>query len=286
MNNLLAFIIKYYHWLIFLILEIVSGVMLFGYNNYQGSMWVSSSNAIAGNVYKWQSSFGQFFSLTKRSEQLTQRNIYLEERLHELRKENARLRGDTTLFLPDEKQVLSQVRWIPAKVVDNSVNNPDNLITIDRGSADGIKRDMGVVCGKGIVGVVYMVNDHYSVVLPVLNRHSHISCTIRESDYFGYLVWDGKDPAITYLEDVPRHAIIKKGYWVETSGFSTIFPPGISVGRILAIYNSPDGLSYRVKVRLSTDFGKLRDVCVFDDPSIAERARLNTAANDSLSKLK
>lgn len=286
MNNLLAFIIKYYHWLIFFILEIVSGVMLFGYNNYQGSMWVSSSNAIAGKVYEWQSNLWQFFSLTERSEQLTQRNIILEERLQELRKENARLRGDTTRFLPNEQQLLNKVRWIPAKVVDNSTNNPDNLITIDRGSADGIERDMGVVCGNGIVGVVYMVNEHYSVVLPVLNCHSHISCTIRESDYFGYLVWDGKDPSIAYLEDVPRHAVIRKNYWVETSGFSTIFPPGVSVGRILAIYNSPDGLSYRVKVHLSTDFGKLRDVCVLNDPSIAERARLNAAANDSLSKLK
>ena len=141
---------------------------------------------------------------------------------------------------------------------------------------------MGVVCGQGIVGVTYLVSDHYTVVIPVLNKTSRISCAIRGHNYFGILRWDGKEAGVTYLEDIPRHARFKRGDWVETNGYSSIFPPGVLVGKIETVYNSADGMSYRVKVRLSTDFGCLRDVMVIIDKSIAERTRLLQSARDSL----
>ena len=169
-----------------------------------------------------------------------------------------------------------------AKVVSNSVNSHDNLITIDKGSADGISKDMGVVSGNGVVGIVYMVSKHYSVVMPVINSHSRVSCSIRGRGYFGYLHWTGGASNIAYVEDIPRHAHFKRGDWVETSGYSSIFPPGIIVGKIVEVYNSPDGLSYRLKVNLSTDFGNLRDVCVITDKSFAERQQLLESARDSL----
>ena len=118
--------------------------------------------------------------------------------------------------------------------------------------------------------------------MPVLNRKSRISCAIRGRDYFGYLRWDGGDPLYAYVEGIPRHAKFRKGEWVETSGFSYIFPQGISVGRIVGIYNSADGLSYKLKIHLSTDFACLRDVSVINDPTIAERMQLSRAAEDSL----
>jgi rod shape-determining protein MreC len=120
------------------------------------------------------------------------------------------------------------------------------------------------------------------VVIPVLNTSSRISCAIRGYNYFGVLRWDGKDAGVAYLEDIPRHARFKRGDWVETNGYSSIFPPGVLVGKIETVYNSRDGLSYRVKVRLSTDFGRLRDVVVINDPTVAERAKLLQSARDSL----
>jgi rod shape-determining protein MreC len=156
-------------------------------------------------------------------------------------------------------------------------------MTIDKGRADGVEVDMGVACGNGAVGVVYLTSEHYSVVIPLLNAtSSRISCSIRNRDYFGYLHWYGGDPSVAYVEDVPRHAKFKLGEWVVTSGFSTIFPSGVLVGKIEKAYNSSDGLSYKLKVRLSTDFGRVRDVCVISDKSIAERALLMQAARDSI----
>ena len=152
-----------------------------------------------------------------------------------------------------------------------------------KGKTDGVEVGMGVISGKGIVGVTYLTSDHYSVVIPVLNvKSSRISCAIRNRGYFGVLRWDGKDAGIAYVEDIPRHARFKRGEWVETNGYSTIFPPGVLVGQIKQVYNSRDGLSYRLQVRLSTDFGNLRDVVVISDKTIAERMRIMQAAKDSL----
>ena len=286
MHNLLTFLTKYYHWLIFLILEMVSGVMLFHYNRYQGSVWISSANAVVGKVYEWQSGIVHFFSLSTSNEMLTQRNVFLEQENDRLRQMLADNGRDSTELEREEMTRINLFQPIAAKVVSNSVNNIDNLMTIDRGLSDGVEPDMGVVCGTGVVGVVYQSTDHYSVVLPLLNRRSRISCTIRGRGYFGYLTWNGQNPMRAYVEDIPRHAKFEKGDWLETSGFSSIFPSGISVGKIVDVEDSPDGMSYRLQVLLSTDFSVLRDVCVITDKSFFERMRLEEMARDSLAELK
>jgi rod shape-determining protein MreC len=283
MKNLIAFLTNYHHWFLFILLEIISVVLLFQYNSYQGSVWFSSANLVSGKVYEVDAGIRSFFSLTRVNEELTLRNFYLERQVAQLRRLYGDMTKDTTIMERQELEFLSRYKLIPAKIVSNTINKSDNLITINRGTSDGIERDMGVVCGNGVVGVVYMVSQHYSVVIPVLNRSSsRISCSIRHRGYFGYLRWYGGDPTIAYLEDVPRHAHFKRGDWIETSGYSNIFPHGVLVGRIETIYNSPDGLSYRLKVRLTTDFGRLRDVCVISDKDIAEHARLLEQAEDSL----
>lgn len=283
MRNLLDFLKEYHHWFIFIILEVASGFLLFQYNSYQGSAWFSSANAVAGKVYEWESEATKFFTLSRANEELTTRNFYLERQVDRLNRLYTDLTKDTTVMERNELQFLSQYKLIPAKVVDNSVHKPENLMTIDKGRADGVEVDMGVACGRGVVGVVYLVSDHYAVVIPVLNAtSSRISCAIRNRGYFGYLHWYGGDPSVAYVEDVPRHAKFKLGEWVVTSGFSSIFPSGVSVGKIEQAYNSRDGLSYKLKVRLSTDFSCLRDVCVISDKSIAERAALLQAARDSM----
>ena len=286
MQNLLAFLAHHFHWLVFILLETVSVVMLFSYNSYQGSVWLSSANAVTGQVYEWQSELTQFFSLSRRSEELSQRNLFLEQEVGRLRRLLAQETKDSTERERQTAKQLSAFQLIPAKVVANSVDSHDNLITINRGTADGVEADMGVASGTGLVGVVYLAGKHYSVIIPILNKQSRISCAIRGHEYFGYLSWSGGSPVEAYLEDVPRHAIFRKGDWVETSGYSSIFPPGISVGRIMAIYNSTDGLSYRLKIHLSTDFACLRDVYVINDKCIREQRLLMEAVQDSLSLYK
>lgn len=282
MRNLLEFLAKYNHWFVFLILEVVSMVLLFQYNSYQGSAWFSSANAVTGKLYEWDANVETFFSLTKLNQELTQRNAYLEQEVQKLSDSLVSVTKDSSIYHRDQFALLRNYRLIPAKVVANSVDKPGNLMTIDKGSADGIHKDMGVISGTGVVGIVYLVAEHYAIVIPVLNTKSNISCMIQNRGYFGYLRWKGGVSDLAYLEEVPRHAHFKLGDYVVTSGYSAVFPPGVRVGRILHVFNSADGLSYRVQLRLSTDFARLRDVCVIDDAAMKERLEIMRAAQDSI----
>lgn len=282
MRNLLEFLAKYNHWFVFLILEVVSMVLLFQYNSYQGSAWFSSANAVTGMLYEWDANVETFFSLTKVNQELTQRNAYLEQEVQKLSDSLVCVTKDSSIYHRDQFALLRNYRLIPAKVVANSIDKPGNLMTIDKGSADGIHKDMGVISGTGVVGIVYLVAEHYAIVIPVLNTKSNISCMIQNRGYFGYLRWKGGVSDLAYLEEVPRHAHFKLGDYVVTSGYSAVFPPGVRVGRILHVFNSADGLSYRVQLRLSTDFARLRDVCVIDDAAMKERLEIMRAAQDSI----
>lgn len=282
MRNLLDFLVKYSYWFLFFVLEAVSFALLFQFNSYQGSVWFSSANAVAGKLYETTSAVESYFQLSKINTELTQRNLYLEQRLCKLEKEKSDSVADSTMENSLLLKSLQPYRLIPAQVVNMKWGRKDNLLTIDKGEADGIKKDMGVVCGTGIVGIVYLTSAHYSIVIPVLNSQSNISCVIQGRGYFGYLHWTGGDISEAYVDDVPRHAHFKLYENVVTSGYSSVFPAGIMVGKILHVYNSADQMSYRLRVKLSTDFGRLRDVCVVDNTALSEQIEVMRAAEDSI----
>lgn len=282
MRNLLEFLSRHNHWFVFVLLEVLSLTLLFHYNSYQGSVWFTSANAVSGKVYEWNSAVTQYFSLTDVNRQLTQRNVYLEREVEMLAEQIRKTQKDTTAVERMQQSVMRQYSTIPAKVVSSSLDKANNLITIDKGSADGVRNDMGVVCGTGVVGIVYLTSEHYSVVIPVLNAQSNISCSIRGRGYFGYLHWNGGSPEYAYIDDIPRHAHFKLGDYVVTSGYSSVFPSGVIVGRIKHVYNSADGMAYRLKVTLTTDFTRLRDVCVINDTEMEKKMEILQAAQDSL----
>ena len=282
MRNLLAFIAKYHHWFLFVILEVICAVLLFRYNSYQGSVFFSTANVAAGKVYEFDAQAKSFFSLTKVNEQLTQRNLYLEQQVKQLTERMIDVTRDTGFTNRNQLQMLESYKLIPAKVVTNSLDKRDNLITLDKGSDDGVRVDMGVACGNGVVGVVYMVSKNYCVVIPVLNSHSNISVVVDKRGYFGYLHWLGHRTDRAYVNDIPLHAKVRPGDHVITSGYSSIFPPGVEVGKVLYVFKSLDGLSLQLQVKLSTDFSTLRDVCIIDDTKMKERIDLMRAAQDSI----
>lgn len=282
MRNLIAFITKYYHWFLFLLLEVLGFVLLFKYNSYQGSAWFSTANSVAGKVYEIDSEVKAYFSLVDVNRGLTQRNLYLEQQVEILAGKLAKAGKDS---LPLKGAMLAQLdgyRLIPAKVVSNTVDKKDNFMTINRGRLDGVRDGMGVVSGTGVVGIVYLVSDHYSVVIPLLSSKSSISCSLQGRGYFGFLHWTGGNPRLAWLDDVPRHATFKLYDKVVTNGYSAVFPPGMIVGKVLHVYNSSDGLAYRIQVELSADLGNVRDVCVIDNKPLEERLQVLRAAKDSM----
>ncbi len=195
----------------------------------------------------------------------------LKNRLYDLHLDSAKMAGIENIRT-DEYEILK------AYVIKNSLTRTDNYITLNKGSKDGIGTEMGVVNGEGVVGIVYKTSPHYSVVISLLNSKSSISCKIAGSDYFGYLKWEGNNSRYAYLKDLPRHAEFNLGDTVVTSGFSSVFPEGIMVGTVDDMSDSNDGLSYLLKVKLATDFGKLSDVRVIARKGQQEQQELQNKA--------
>ena len=258
MRNLLNFLLKYNHWFLFILLEVISFVLLFRFNHYQHSVYFSSANAVAGKVYEVSGGITSYFHLKSVNEDFME----LEQQNHNLEDALGRHLSDSTELNSIRNLTNTDYQVFKARVINNSLNLVDNYITLNRGSKDGIRPEMGVVDGNGVVGIVYDTSSHYSRVISVLNSKSSISCKIVGSEYFGYLKWEYGDSRYAYLKDLPRHAEFNLGDTVVTSGYSTVFPEGIMIGTVDDMADSNDGLSYLLKVKLATDFGKVSEVRV------------------------
>ena len=262
MRNLLNFLLKYNHWFLFILLEVISFVLLFRFNHYQHSVYFSSANAVAGKVYEVSGGITSYFHLKSVNEDLLDRIMELEQQNHNLEDALGRHLSDSTELNSIRNLPNTDYQVFKARVINNSLNLVDNYITLNRGSKDGIRPEMGVVDGNGVVGIVYDTSSHYSRVISVLNSKSSISCKIVGSEYFGYLKWEYGDSRYAYLKDLPSHAEFNLGDTVVTSGYSTVFPEGIMIGTVDDMADSNDGLSYLLKVKLATDFGKVSEVRV------------------------
>ena len=270
MHDFIERITAYVHWALFLLLEVLSGFLLFQYNHYQGSVWFTQANTVAAQVHEWEAEVLSYLRLPAENAAIVRRNIILQHNLDVLRHELASMKTDTSNVNCQLSIVNDCTTLIPARIIDNSVRKRDNMLVIDVGSNDGIAPEMGVMSGTGVVGIVSAVTPHHALVMSILNSHSSISCRLRGTEYFGYLKWKGGSPLRASMDDVPRHAHIRKGDIVETSGFSNVFPAGIFLGKVAKIKNSSDGLAYELEILLSTDLSNLRHVNVINNPYKAE----------------
>ena len=218
MRALLDFITRYHHWLLLIVLEGLSLGLLFQFNHYHNSVWMTTANTMVAHVDAWEQEVLRYIHLGETNKELMQRNLMLEQKNERLTRRIATLTHDTTWTERRQQELLSDITLLPAKVITNSVLRRDNFITINRGEADGVMPEMGVVCGTGIVGIIYITSAHFSIVQPLLNSRSRISCRLRDTQYFGYLKWEGGSPLHAVLDDIPRHARFKVGDIVETSG--------------------------------------------------------------------
>lgn len=280
-NNLIDFIRKYCYIFLFILFETISMILLFRFNSYQGSVWFSAANSVAAGINSTYSNVMNFFNLEQINQELTAQNIALQRETEYLRQSLITATKDTTITEKLMREKLVGYNMVPATVVSNSAERSNNYLVIDRGEKDGIRPEMGVVGGGGVVGIIYLTGPHHSLVIPVTNRKSSISCRVRGQNYFGYLQWDGSSMLSAYVDDVPRYAKVKVGQAIETSGYSAVFPPGIFVGRVRTIRNSTDGQSYRLDVTLGTNFANLRDVLVVTTPYKAEIDTLQVHAQQA-----
>lgn len=277
MRALIDLLIQSKHWFLFLLLEAISLAFLFSYNGYQKSVYFTSANDIVGTTYNVISGITSYLHLQEENRALESTNEQLRRQLVEMQQQVATTQLDSTQRLP---ALPHKYDLVNAQVVNMTLHKPYNLLTINRGEADGIRPEMGVICSQGVVGIVYMTSQHYSIVMPLLNENIKISCRLRHAEYFGSLIWQRGYANIAYVNSIPRHAKVKEKDIVETNGYSDIFPPGLPIGVVQRIGDAVDGMSYLLRVKLFTNFATLHNVAVITNYQSPERHLLEkTAAN-------
>lgn len=277
MRNLLDFIQKYHYIFLFVLLEVISFTLLFRYNSYQGSVWFSSANTAVATVDRAYADAVSYVHLGKNNQELTQQIVQLQVENELLRNQLQAANIDVRIADSLTQIALNGYERMPAVVTSNG-RGSDNLLVIDRGKNDGVRPEMGVISGAGVVGVTYLCGSRYSLVIPVTNKNSNISCRIRGQKDFGFLQWEQNQHSEAYVDDIPRYAKVKVGDQIETSGYSAVFPPGIFVGTVKKIENAPDGQSFRLRIALGTSFDRLRYVTILTTPYKAELDSLKSAA--------
>ena len=223
MYSLLNFLKKYSNVLLFLILEVLCIIMLINNLPYQKRKLTSVGNAISGSLFKTKTNFTDYFSLKEENELMVEHNAYLMSQLY-------KINADTS-FLTDS--ISLDYNFIPANVINNSVDNVNNFLLIDKGRKDGIKKDMGVICEKGVVGKIVNVTDHYASVISMLHPYSVVSARFTDNQHIANVTWGNLDYRYGTVNDIPLHLTPKKGDTLVTSGFSNIYPADIMIGTIL-----------------------------------------------------
>jgi rod shape-determining protein MreC len=156
-----------------------------------------------------------------------------------------------------------KLSFVSAKVVGNSVSTQNNFIVIKNSQGIQLKPGMGVVdVNNSVVGIITEVDGNYAVVMSLLHKDSHISGKLAKTGETGTLNWDGKEPNLIFLSNIPKSAKITKGDSIITSGFSTSFPMGLMLGRVEAVYADAASTNYKVKFRTATNFYNLQYVYV------------------------
>lgn len=274
MRSILDILIKHNHWFVLLLLEGISVVLIVCFNNYQSATMFTSANSIAGNVYSAMSDVSSYFNLKSENEVLVEHNKKLTNDIEAL-KTRLRTYEDSAAIanLGDATRTDEGYYYNAAKVVNNSINKVNNYITIDKGYAQGVTDQMGVFNEQGVVGITYTSSENFTVVLPLLNSKSIISCKVKNNSLCT-LKWDGDDTRYSYLIDLPRYELFEKGDTVFTSGFSSILPAGIPIGQIDRLEDSADGQSYRARVELFVDFSEIDNVYVVGHTNREEQQEL------------
>ncbi|HZL10512.1 MAG TPA: rod shape-determining protein MreC [Prolixibacteraceae bacterium] len=271
MRSLFRFLLRNYFLMMFLALEAISLVLIVSFNNYQRVTFFNSSNDLTGTVYEKFSTMEDYFSLGRTNARLAAENSSLRKQLYmmKMNQENYPVNPADTIEAP-------AYFFTSARVISNSVNKPYNYISLNKGSRQGIKPDMGIICAGGVVGVITNVSPNYSTGLSLLNKRLSIPAKINKNNYFGSLVWDGEHFNTADLKEIPFHIIVNVGDTVVTSGFSSVFPEGIMIGTIKNFDVESGTNFYNIKVELSTNFKTLKYVEVVQNTKQTELMKLES----------
>ena len=261
MQQLIYFIQKYRYFLFFLLLELIAFQLIINNLSFHNSKFINSASTITGGFYNKTNSISDYFQLDTENKELLNENLILRNKLEKL-SQNIDTIAVTKIF--EKTKLRQRYLYLKGRIEKNQFRNNYNFLTINLGSKDSVRKEMGVINSKGILGITENVLHNYSRVRSILNKNSKINAKLKNSNYFGTLTWDGFDYNITQLLDIPRQAVLKVGDTITTGGMSSIFPEGIPIGRVDNIVNGAS-IKRIINIQLFNDMSSLKNIYVVKD---------------------
>ncbi len=273
MQRIINFFITNKYALLYFVLLGISLFLTIQNNSYHRSKYINSVTLISGGVYNASTVISEYFHLKKQNQLLQQENNYLKTLLYNTPKNNPlEYKLDSSLFT---------YQFIPAKVLKNSFSSATNYLLLDKGKNNNVTKDLGVVTPNGILGIIDDVSSKYARVLSILNTKTRISAQLKKTNHFGTLKWDGKNPNIVQLVDIPSKAILINGDTIITSGRSAIFPKNLLIGIIdsYTLDNAKD--FYEINVKLFNDMTNVNYAYVIKNKDANEIKNLLSVENEN-----
>ncbi len=267
MRNIFLFIRRYFNLIFFLLLQGLSIYMVVHYSKYHHAAFGNLSNQLTGKVNAQYSQVNNYFHLKRMNDSLIKANEVLYNKL----KIDFELPDTTTKTMVDSIRVDSILKfrkftYLSARVVSNSISTQNNFIVLSRGRAQQLHEGMGVVDpANAVVGIITEVTDDYAVVMSLLHKDSHLSGKLLKGGETGTLTWDGKEPNLVTLTNIPKSAKVAKGDTIITSGFSTTFPKGMMIGTVDEIFAEKSTSNFRIRFRTSANFYNLQYVYAIEN---------------------
>ena len=261
-----------------MVLQILSIVLLVKYNDTYQAAYAGVANEVIGAINDQYNKVQNYFHLKENNRLLLEENTRLKNllRINFENADSARIVALDSLIrdtLGHQRKYL----YLPAKVINNTVSQQMNYLTLHRGANQGVKKDMAVVSPQGIVGTVIDVSENYSRVMSLLHRNSKVSSMLKKSKVIGSVEWDGKDPHYITLRNIPKSTPVAKGDSVVTSSYSANFPPDLMVGTVDEISKDPSSNFFIIRLKTAANFYSLEYVNLIENVQWDEQRRLEAA---------
>jgi rod shape-determining protein MreC len=283
-RNIFLFIRRYFNFLVFLLLQVLSISLIIQYSKYHQAMFGNTANLFTGKINTQVDKIDYYFQLKKTNDSLVAAN----ERLYNKLAANFNIPDSAQKEMVDSIRVDSilqyrKFNYIPAKVVSNSVTSQSNFLVLQSAKSSLMRVGMGVVDpNNAVVGVITDLKDEYAVVMSLLHKDSRISGKLLKTGETGTIIWDGKYPNLVTLTGIPKSTKVARGDSIITSGFSIIFPKGLLLGRVEAVFLEKSTNNYKIEVRTASNFYNLEYAYVINSmqkptiDSLLEKAKLNS----------
>ncbi|MBK9400663.1 MAG: rod shape-determining protein MreC [Bacteroidetes bacterium] len=255
--------------LFFILLQSICLYLLVRNNRFQQASVLNATNKVVTTTMEGVNYVKEYIHLRDNNNLLAEENAKLRALLNEAQYDN-----DSSAVTIKDSASIQQYTYLDAKVINNSISHRNNFITLNKGRLQGVLPEMGVITEKGVVGIVNHVSDHYCTVMSLLHKETNISAMIKRNKFFGSLKWEGNDPNYAYLNEIDKTVPIQKGDTIVTTSFSTVFPANIMIGRVEQTLTEPGSPFFKIKVKLSMNFGNLSHVYIVKNLMKQEQEQL------------